>query len=115
MQGTLGKALLGIRVTDARGNRLSFFRAAARCLYKLVISPLSIVGYFMAFFTQKKQALHDILAGTLVMEGAYSRVDKNKDLEAQLLKMLDEGCINTYDEFLQRKKELIGAMNKKAM
>ncbi len=115
MQGTLGKALLGIRVTDAGGNRLSFFRAAARSFYKLVISPLSIVGFFIAFFTRKKQALHDILAGTLVVESAYSRVDKNKDLEAQLLKVLDEGYINTYDEFLQRKKELMGSMDKKAM
>jgi len=115
MQGTLGKALLGIKVTDARGDRLSFLRASARCLCKLILSPLSIVGFFMAFFTRKKQALHDILTGTLVVQSAYSKVDKHKDLEIQLLKVLDEGHISTYDEFLQRKKELMGDLNKKAI
>lgn len=115
MQGTLGKALLGIKVTDARGDRLSFLKASARCLCKLVISPLSIVGFFMAFFTKKRQALHDILAGTVVVESAYTKVDRNKDLEVQLLKVLDEGHINTYDEFLERKKELREALNKKAI
>ena len=115
MQGTLGKALLGIKVTNARGDRLSFLRASARCFCKLVISPLSVVGFFMAFLTKKKQALHDILAGTLVVEGAYTKVDKNKDIEVQLLKVLDEGRINTYDELLQRKKELMGIQNKKAI
>ncbi len=115
MQGTLGKALLGIKVTDTRGDRLSFLKAASRCLCKVIVTPLSIVGFFMAFFTKKKQALHDVIAGTVVVESAYTKVDRNKDLEVQLLKVLDEGHINTYDEFLQRKKELMGALDKKAM
>ncbi len=115
MQGTLGKALLGIKVTDARGDRLSFLKASVRCLCKLVVSPISIVGLFMAFFTKKKQALHDILAGTVVVESAYTKVDKKKDLEVQLLKVLEEGRINTYDEFLERKKELGEQLNKKAI
>lgn len=115
MQGTLGKALLGIKVTDTRGDKLSFLKASARCLCKIVVSPLSIVGFFMAFFTKKKQALHDIIAGTVVVDGAYTKIDKYKDLEVQLLKVLNEGHIKTYDEFLERKKELMDTMNKKAI
>lgn len=115
MQGTLGKALLGIKVTDMKGDRLSFLRASARCLSKVFISPLSIVGFFMAIFTDKKQGLHDIIAGTIVVKSSYQKVDRHKDLEVELMKVLDEGRIRTYDEFLKQKKELMGVVNKKAI
>ena len=115
MQGTLGKALLGIKVTDSRGDRLGFLKASLRCLCKVVVSPLSIVGLFMPLFTKKRQALHDILAGTVVVQGAYTKVDTTKDLEVELLKVLNEGHIKTYDEFLERKKQLAGELSKTAI
>jgi uncharacterized RDD family membrane protein YckC len=67
-QGTLGKMALGLIVTDLEGRRISFGRATGRYFGKIVTGfiPLGI-GYAMAGFTEKKQALHDIIAGCLVL------------------------------------------------
>lgn len=67
-QATLGKKVLGIRVTDLDGNRIGFGRATGRHFGKIISAILLLIGYIMAAFTEKKQALHDILAGTLVVK-----------------------------------------------
>lgn len=69
-QATVGKMALSLRVTDLEGRRLSFGRATARHFAKYVSALTLLIGYIMAGFTEKKQALHDILAGTLVVRGA---------------------------------------------
>jgi len=61
-QATLGKRLLGLQVTDMAGRPLSFARASARHFGKLIF-----VGFVLAAFTEKKQALHDMMAGCLVI------------------------------------------------
>jgi len=66
-QATLGKKALGLEVTDLDGNRISFGRATGRFFAKIISSIILGIGYLMAGFTEKKQALHDILAGTLVI------------------------------------------------
>jgi len=66
-QATLGKKALGIIVTDMNGNRISFARANARFFGKWVSGMIMNIGYLMAAFTEKKQALHDILASCLVV------------------------------------------------
>jgi uncharacterized RDD family membrane protein YckC len=66
-QATVGKNILRIRVTDMSGNRISFGRASARYFAKYISSFTLLVGYLMAGFTQKNQALHDIIAETLVL------------------------------------------------
>ena len=65
-QATLGKMALGLKVTDLEGRRISFARATGRHFAKLVSGMIFLVGYIMAGFTQRKQALHDMIAGTLV-------------------------------------------------
>lgn len=66
-QATLGKKALGLTVTDPEGRRISFGRATGRYFAK-ILSTLTIgIGYLMAGFTAKKQALHDMIAGTLVL------------------------------------------------
>lgn len=67
-QGSAGKKALGLIVTDMEGRRLTFARASGRHFGKIVTSfiPLGI-GYAMAGFTQKRQALHDMLASCLVL------------------------------------------------
>ena len=67
-QATLGKKALGLYVTDMSGERVTFGRAAGRNLGKFIteIIPLAI-GYIMAGFTEKKQALHDMIASCLVL------------------------------------------------
>lgn len=67
-QATLGKKMLNLRVTDEEGNRISFARASGRHFAKYVSSFL-LIGYIMAAFTDRKRALHDMLAGTLVRKG----------------------------------------------
>lgn len=65
-QATLGKMALGLRVTDKYGRRITFARASGRYFSKL-LSRILMIGYIMAGFTARKQALHDMIAGTLVV------------------------------------------------
>jgi len=66
-RGTLGKMFLGIRVTDMNGRRISFPRATGRFFSKLVSSLILGIGYLFPLFNTKKQALHDMMAGTVVV------------------------------------------------
>jgi uncharacterized RDD family membrane protein YckC len=66
-QATLGKMMLGLKVTDLAGNRISFERATGRYFAKWISGLTLLIGYIMAGFTARKQALHDMLAGTLVL------------------------------------------------
>jgi uncharacterized RDD family membrane protein YckC len=66
-QATLGKMAIGILVTDLQGNQISFTRANGRYWGKVVSTVPLGIGYIMAGVTQKKQALHDKVAGTLVV------------------------------------------------
>ena len=64
MQATPGKLLVGLRVVREDGSRLEFPRA----LLRFVAEPLSLgTGYLVALFTPSGQALHDIVAGTVVV------------------------------------------------
>ena len=67
-QATFGKAAMSVYVTDLKGQPVTFGRATGRFFAKIVsgLIPLGI-GYFMAGFTEKKQALHDMIAGTVVL------------------------------------------------
>lgn len=67
-QATLGKMIFGIMVTDLGGNRISFGKATGRFWSKAIVSTIILfIGFVMAGFTKKKQALHDIMVGTLVI------------------------------------------------
>ena len=66
-QATVGKRILGLRVTDLEGRRISFLRASGRYFAKILSGMILLLGFVMAGFTEKKQALHDFLAGSLVM------------------------------------------------
>lgn len=66
-QGTLGKMALGLRVTDLDGHRITFGRATGRYFGKILSHLTLLIGFIMAGFTSKKQALHDFVAGTLVL------------------------------------------------
>jgi len=66
-QATLGKMIFGMKVTDLNGNRISFAQATGRHFAKL-LSWILFIGFIMVGFTERKQGLHDILAGTLVLK-----------------------------------------------
>lgn len=67
-QATFGKQIMGLKVTDLRGRRISFGKATGRFFCKILSGIILAIGFIMAAFTEKKQALHDMLAGTLVMK-----------------------------------------------
>jgi len=65
-QATVGKMIFGMKVTDLYGNRISFGRATGRHFAKWLSGMVFCVGFIMVGFTERKQGLHDLLAGTLV-------------------------------------------------
>lgn len=67
-QATPGKRILGLYVTDLNGQRISFARATGRYIGKALEQLTLFIGFAMAGFTAKKQALHDIVASCLVMK-----------------------------------------------
>ena len=74
-QATLGKMALGIKVVDLTGKRISFLRATGRFFGQIVSSMIFCIGYLMAGFTRRKQALHDMMAGCLVVNKRYAAGD----------------------------------------
>lgn len=69
-QATLGKLAMGLIVTDEQGQRLSFTTASVRFVGKFISSMVMGLGYLIQPFTAKKQALHDLIAKTLVWKKA---------------------------------------------
>ncbi|QZH74048.1 MAG: RDD family protein [Erythrobacter sp.] len=68
-QATLGKKACGLIVTDTNGNRISLGKAIGRYFAKILSALILLIGFIMVAFTDKKQGLHDMLAGTLVLKG----------------------------------------------
>ena len=66
-QGTVGKIAFGLKVTDTSFRRISFGRALGRHLAHIPSGVFLYLGYLMVAFTPQKRALHDYIAGTLVL------------------------------------------------
>lgn len=66
-QATLGKRALSIKVTNLVGERIGFWRSFGRQAGKIVSTLTLGIGFVMAAFTRRKQALHDIFARCLVV------------------------------------------------
>lgn len=67
-QATLGKRAMSIIVTDLEGNRISFAKATLRFIGKLISTFIFFLGYLLAAFTSRRQALHDMIGGTVVLK-----------------------------------------------
>ena len=65
---TVGKMAVNLRVLDLEGNRISFGRAVARWFASFLSYFTVGVGFVIAAFSEKRQALHDMIAGTLVVD-----------------------------------------------
>jgi uncharacterized RDD family membrane protein YckC len=70
-QATIGKMIFGIIVTDLQGNKISFITATVRVFSKILSQIIFFGGYFMAAFTEKRQGLHDKIAGTVVLKKTH--------------------------------------------
>ena len=66
-QATLGKMAIWVIVTDENGDRVSFGRAAGRLFSKILSAMILYIGFIMAGFDSRKQALHDKIASTFVV------------------------------------------------
>jgi uncharacterized RDD family membrane protein YckC len=82
LQATLGKLLCGMKVNDLSGHRISFLRATGRFFGKILSGQILLIGYLMAAFTKRKQSLHDLLAGTVVVDNE-SLVSNEKSITSQ--------------------------------
>ena len=65
---TLGKMAVGIKVVRSNGERISFLRGVGRFFAMFVSMLILYIGFFMAGFTERKRALHDMLCDTLVVD-----------------------------------------------
>lgn len=73
-QATYGKALVGLKVADNDGDRISFVRSLGRELSKIISAIPLMVGFLLAAFTARKQALHDMVASTVVVRDSPGHV-----------------------------------------
>lgn len=78
-QATPGKRALGLIVTDTQGRRIAPARALGRYFGKVLSGLILLIGFIMIAFTDRKQGLHDFLAGTLVVKGKPGEVGYDPD------------------------------------
>ena len=67
-QATVGKRVLDLKITDEEGNPLSFEHATGRFFAKVLSGLILGIGFLMVAFSSRKQGLHDMIAGTLVIK-----------------------------------------------
>lgn len=82
---TLGKRWINIKVLDVEGNKLTPIRALARLIARLLSYLIFFIGFLIQPFTPRKQALHDLLASTIVIQTDES---KKISIKATLLVLL---------------------------
>jgi uncharacterized RDD family membrane protein YckC len=66
-QATIGKLAVGVRVVGSRGQRITFLNATGRYFAKIISAVILFIGFIMAGFDARRQALHDKLANTFVV------------------------------------------------
>ncbi|PKP99168.1 MAG: hypothetical protein CVT76_00945 [Alphaproteobacteria bacterium HGW-Alphaproteobacteria-15] len=81
-QATPGKMALGLIVVDSDGRRISPARAVGRYFAKILSALILLIGFIMVAFTERKQGLHDFIAGTLVVKGKPGEVGYDPDVFA---------------------------------
>jgi uncharacterized RDD family membrane protein YckC len=109
-QATFGKRALGIKVTDLQGQRIGFKQAAGRWFSAALSYMAMYIGFAMAGFTQRKQALHDLIAGTLVVDRwAYTRFPERQQRGLSIgslvtIPIIFAIAISQYQDYARRAK-----------
>ncbi|HUD41193.1 MAG TPA: RDD family protein [Dokdonella sp.] len=78
-QATLGKRAMGLKVTDDYARRIGFGRATGRFFGKILSSVIFNIGFMLAGWTGRRQALHDMICGTVVV---FREVEPGRPLPA---------------------------------
>jgi len=68
-QATVGRRIFKVRILDVNGRRVTFWQATARHFSKFLSTFLLGAGFVMAAFSRRRQALHDVVAETIVCSG----------------------------------------------
>ncbi len=71
-QASIGKKVVGLKVSDKSGNRISFARATGRYFATILSTVTFCIGYMMVGWTKNKQGLHDMIAETYVIRSENS-------------------------------------------
>lgn len=128
IRATIGKKLMGVQVVGPSGGRISFRAAMVRALMKLISSFLFFVPYLFAFFTDRRQALHDLVAETVVVYGraeipaadawvgvarevfhvSASQPEGGKLTDLERLQSLYERGALSKEEFEEEKRKILG-------
>jgi uncharacterized RDD family membrane protein YckC len=66
--GTIGKRIMGLRVVRKDGQPLGFFRSLVRAFGYVLSTPVFNFGFVLALFHPENRSLHDLLAGSVVIE-----------------------------------------------
>jgi len=74
-QATVGQKTMGIKVISTDGNPVTFGQASGRFFGNFLNVMTMFIGYFMYFFTEKNQCLHDMISGCLVVKADAVRID----------------------------------------
>jgi uncharacterized RDD family membrane protein YckC len=74
LRGTVGKRVMGLILVDGRGNKISFMRATWRFIVELFSTLVILLGFLVALTNRRRQTLHDLAAGTLVIRREYIQV-----------------------------------------
>ena len=67
LQATLGKRMVGLRICDGSGKRIGVLRSVLRLVAFVPSIGIAGAGFILAAFTPRRQALHDLAAGTFVV------------------------------------------------
>jgi uncharacterized RDD family membrane protein YckC len=65
-QATVGKRTMGLILANMQSQRISYGQAFGRWAAAFLSAPL-FLGYLLSLFTQRRQTLHDLIAGTVVL------------------------------------------------
>ena len=74
-RGTLGKIALGVEVTDLNGGSIPLKTAILRAVGKAISFSIMCIGFLFAYFSEKKQTLHDLIARTMVVESPKTPIE----------------------------------------
>jgi uncharacterized RDD family membrane protein YckC len=67
-QATPGMRVLNLRITDLNGQPIGVGRAVGRYFAAYLSACLCLIGFLIQPFTPRRQTLHDLLAGTVVLQ-----------------------------------------------
>ena len=88
-KATFGQKSVGIMVVDVRtGRRISFGQASGRFFANFINLMTFSLGYFMFFFNDKRQCLHDFLSYSIVV--SHHIVEDSSDNNDSIIEHLVE-------------------------